>query len=196
MFDSLIAKIMPYKTIAIIVTVVLLIVAIAAAIMRFYNWAYDNGEIHERQKWTEAQSTANKSLLDRAIKAENALRQSQADNQLALNNISAQYQRELNDAKTKVNDTIAKSRAGSLVLRDKYATTNNAAACSGVAKSSASDPGGRNVQTGAQLSGQTSEFLIGLTNEADDAVRQLTACQATVTQLVDFINKRPTLNCY
>lgn len=195
MLEGLIAKLTPYKTIATLIGIGLLIVAIVAAVMHFYNWAYDNGEIHERQKWTEAESKAKTDLLDRAIKAENELRKTQAENQLALNNISAEYQKGLNDAKTKVNDAIAKSRAGDLVLRDKY-TTSNAAACSGVAKSSSSDPGGRNVQTGAELSGQTSEFLIGLANEADDTVRQLAACQTTVTQLVDFISKRPTLNCY
>ncbi len=92
---------------------------------------------------------------------------------------SANYQKGLTDGKAEVDTAVARVRAGQR-LRDPGRTVI-ATDCPGAAVPQAgTGASGRDGQAGAELSAAASEFLLRLAGEADDRVKQLTACQAIV----------------
>ena len=98
----------------------------------------------------------------------------------ALSAIDVRYQNELKNANDSHQRLVAELRAGSLRLRDQYATTG--ANCGGASGGTAATAGERDGEAGTDLSGPATGFLLDLTKEADDAVRQLSACQEVVIE--------------
>jgi len=129
----------------------------------------DAGEQAQRdlKAATEAQA-AYKSLSEQYRAKEQAQAQAFAA-------VSAQYQKRIanNETQRLADLTAVESRA--LVLRDPNADPK---ACGNQAASTTPGASGSNGAKGADLPAKTAGFLLGLANEADAVVGQLTACQA------------------
>ncbi|MBF3800036.1 lysis protein [Burkholderia pseudomallei] len=95
---------------------------------------------------------------------------------LLVTQISTDYERKLNDAKSQADRDIAAARAGALRLRDRAAT------CGNQPSESATGPGaGVSADTGgAELSLPATEFLLSEAGRADEIVLRLNACEAVV----------------
>lgn len=89
---------------------------------------------------------------------------------------AAKYEKERADDKAKHDKDIAAVRSGAIRLRDAAATCASA----GNDPKPSTAPSGSDGPKGADLSGSASEFLLSLANEADDVVKQLTACQQVI----------------
>jgi len=165
-----------YALIAKIIAATVFLGVIVAALMSAYTWAYDNGVTDEKLAWQQSQNLSLQDALTNLKIAEEKNRLAEQAHAAALNQASQNYQKGLNDEKKKRDDVIASYRAGTLSLRDKYAT-NNAGNCEAVSAKTSTSDGGRDATQGAKLSEPLSQFLIGLTSEADEVVQQLTACQ-------------------
>mgnify|MGYP001613099461 FL=1 len=95
--------------------------------------------------------------------------------------VSKRHLKEKADAKRRSERDLAAARSGALKLRDParaVACPPASSGSQGAAPGAAA--GGRDGEAGSELSGAAAEFLLGLANEADDAVRQLAACQAVI----------------
>lgn len=128
----------------------------------------------------------NKALLDAQARVKLLQGEKEALERKAANNqaeISANYQRGLQDGKVRTDRFIADVHAGRIVLRDAGGRAAGAALGAGSeGGGAAAGAGGRDGATGCQLSTAASGFLLGLTGEADDLARQLTACQALIVK--------------
>jgi hypothetical protein len=93
----------------------------------------------------------------------------------AVNVVDKAYQRGLTNGKAAADRVLADRDAGRLVLRDKF----KCPAQRGPAQAAAGTGSG-DGQEGAVLSVEDQDFLVRLATEADDNVRQLTACQAVI----------------
>jgi len=157
-----------------------LALVISVALVQAYGWAYKNGVNAERVAWQTSQNLAlneaNKKLFD----AEERARVAEHLHAVQLNTISNTYQEKLTNEKQRHDNVIVSLRAGNLSLRDKYTEPGNAAPSATLSSETGTGTGGRNEAEGAKLSQPLAEFLIGLANEADEVVQQLTACQAIV----------------
>lgn len=136
-----------------------------------YNWAYNNGVTAERVVWTESQNkavAAKQKVIDKLA----------YDYAQAINENSNQYQKGLQDGQVKKANVIASVNAGTIRLRDKHAADCNVASITSIAPA-----GGRDATEKGGLSRPLTDFLIGLASEADDVVKQLTACQQNYNAL-------------
>lgn len=95
-----------------------------------------------------------------------------------LQQLSADYEKEKEDAKHKTDGLVADAGSGKLRLRDIGATCGEAGGSP--VPDAAPTPGRSDAAAGCQLSAEASRFLLTLTGEADDAVRRLKACQAAL----------------
>lgn len=180
----------PYVGMAKIIAVLALLAALIGATIYAYHWAYDKGAEAEKLTWVTAQ---NKALTDAqsALAATNSKLQSlQAAYNTTVTDNSAAYQKGLKDGQTKKTAAIASVNDGSLVLRDKYAASCPESKADPVQTNAA--PGGRDAETRPGLSRETSEFLVGLTSEADEVVKQLSACQVDYQALYNQCSNLPT----
>ena len=91
--------------------------------------------------------------------------------------ISTTLQGETDAAKAELEAERARARSGTFRLRDHTASRE---ACTGGTGQAAPAPSERDGKAGAYLSAEAADFLLGLAGEADDIVRQLTACQAVI----------------
>lgn len=92
---------------------------------------------------------------------------------------STAYQEGLSHGKKDVDDAVRRVHAG-YRLRDPGRTAAAAECAAGAAAAPDAGAGRRDGEAGAELSAAASEFLLRIAGEADDVVRQLTACQAVV----------------
>ncbi len=143
--------------------------------MRAYDWAYDNGVTDQKviaaTEKNKRLIATNKALIDTQTK----LSQLEYDYAKLVTSNSDQYQKGLQDGQIKKRDIIASINAGTLKLQDNYAARTDCPTSATIAGDPSS--GGRNATSDTGLSRETSEFLISLASEADDVVKQLTACQ-------------------
>ena len=144
------------------------------------SWQHGEGVKTERLDWQTRESKELREANHKITMLQEQARQKEADHAQALFNISLNYQKELNDANKQNKALTDAVRSGQLRLRDHNAACQSA---------SGSDPGtvgpgtsGRDGRTGAYLSTEAAEFLLGLAGEADAVVLQLKACQAVVVQ--------------
>lgn len=159
------------------------LVAVLTMLYTAYEWAYQNGRSDERLEWVTAENKAlqeSKEALEVAIRTSDKLNRDmraleakyQAEDQAK----SANYQKELQNVEKTAKRTIAELRANAIKLRDPYLNR-----VSGLTESGAGESGtpssGCVGETGAELSIETSEFLVDLTSEADEVVEQLTYTQ-------------------
>jgi hypothetical protein len=121
-------------------------------------------------------TAANAKILELQTKYQQEL----LDHANNLTAIEAKHAKENKDAQNITNSLIADIRNGNLKLRDAEATSIPSG---GRTTEQATGPAcGCDGTQGGQLSGKASEFLLSLTGEADDTVRQLSACQAVIVE--------------
>lgn len=158
---------------------VAIVAALAAAGWGLYAEGKASGQAEERVVWqgkeTKELTAANAEILRLTKLAQDAEAKRAED----LAKASADYQKGLADEKTKRDRAVAAARTGTLVLRDPGVA---AGACPPGGAAAAAQPGagGRDGPKAGELSREAGAFLLELTGEADDVVRQLTACQAVV----------------
>lgn len=144
-------------------------------------WYGNNvGKDSERVVWQGKQSkelqAANAKIIDLTEKA----RAQESLHAVELAGISAKYQEALQNEKSKSDRVIADVRAGTRKLRIPIAGPIQTCGSSSSQAPAAAER--RDGEARAELSGSSSDFLIGLASEADAIVRQLTACQAVILQ--------------
>lgn len=146
-----------------------------------YWYGTNVGAEGERVEWQKRENQELAAANKRIVDLTETVRAKESMHAVELANISAQYQKELQDEKSKADRVIADVRAGARKLRIPVASTYQACG-SGEAGKAPAAPFRRDGEARAELSASASSFLIGLANEADQVVRQLTACQAIIMQ--------------
>lgn len=149
----------------------------------FYSYGQQQfglGETAERSKWLERENAelvaANAKIKD----LEEKYRQQERDADIAIAFISSQYEKELIRVKADKDHTIAGLRDGSVRLC--IPVTGTCSPGGGKASAAAVGTGTRDGGARAELSVPAAEFLVGLTSEADEVVKQLGACQAVIEE--------------
>lgn len=168
-----------YQILAKIIALACLALAIVAAAISAYKWAYNNGVNAERVAWQKSEKENLQKAIKHIARLNAKIRDAEQAHALELQTVSNNYQQGLKHEKQKLNDAIASYRAGTISLRDKHAASDTPA-CAGFAAEIGTGTGRRDATEGSQLSQPLAEFLIGLASEADEVVQQLTACQAIV----------------
>lgn len=153
----------------------------AAAVYAIYSYGQQQfalGEKAERAAWL-ARENAQLTKANTKIKTiEEKYRQQEQDAADALAVISSKYQEDLKHVKTEKDRVIAGLRDGNFRLRIPVAASLSA--YGGSASEVAASTCGRNGETRAELSVEASEFLVGLTSEADKVTKQLGRCQDVI----------------
>jgi hypothetical protein len=93
--------------------------------------------------------------------------------------LDARYNQEMTDAKRETETLAAAVRAGELRLRNRFTCPSTSASAGVPAAGTGSSVNPATASGG--LRNEDAELLIRLAAEADDVVRQLTACQAIIT---------------
>lgn len=139
---------------------------------------YKAGAASVQAQW-DAQKLADANAYAQALaKADAQARQQQTQWEQKLAAASTQYQEALRNVETKHTAALAALRAGTLRLRDPGAATGQDG--NGAVPNAATGAGRRDGGTSGELSGPSSEFLLGLAAEADEVAERLGACQAVV----------------
>lgn len=157
---------------------VLLMAAVLGAIYAYGQQQFGLGEKAERTAWLNRENTALTKANTQIKALEDKYRAQEQKHAQDMAAASAKYQEDLMHEKDTKDRVIADLRSGALRLRVPV-TCPDGAGGSGTAAPGPSTIG-RDGETRAELSISASEFLVGLANEADQVVRQLTACQAVV----------------
>jgi hypothetical protein len=181
MMINFLLKLVPanYQILVKIVALACLALVIAAAAISAYNWAYKNGVQAERVVWQQSENSKLQEAIAHINGLNKKIRDAERAHAVELQTVSNNYQQGLKHEKQKFNDVVASYRAGTISLRDKHAASS-APTCAGFTAEIGTGAGRRDATEGANLSQPLAEFLIGLASEADEAVQQLTACQAIV----------------
>lgn len=160
-------------------------VLVGVVVWAFYAYGQQQfglGEKAERSAWLARENTSLTKANTRIKELEEQARTKEREHAQNMAAVSAHYQKDLSHEKAAKDRAIADLRSGALRLRIPLAQP---ACTDGADGSGAPAPGtstvGRDGGTPAELSTEASEFLVGLANEADEVVRQLTACQAVIT---------------
>lgn len=140
-------------------------------------WQNQVGHVEERIIWQAKDNTELTAANATILSMETAARNKEHAWNLQQSIIATQSEKEKQDAKIKTDAILASLSTHSMQLRDPG---HSASASGSIASGSTGGAGGHNDEAGTELSTTTSGFLISLTGEADDVVRQLTACQQTL----------------
>jgi len=162
-----------------VLIILIVVAAIIGAIYAYGDEQFGLGQKAERAEWLSRENTELTEANALIVALEEAAREKERQHALAMAAVSAQYQEDLRDEKATRDRVVADLRSGAQRLRIELARRETAGG-SGTAEGSAS-AGRCDGETHAELSVAASEFLVGLASEADEVVRQLTACQAVVT---------------
>ncbi len=151
---------------------------------------YDRGTFETDAKY----KTRDNQQLQAALAAQKAAeaRAATAEAEAAKSQViaSTNYRKGVKDGEAKTAARIAAARAGNLQLRDPGNPTCPAAQPgSGKAETADAKPGS-NDPSGGQLSGEASEFLLGLTGEADAVANQLALAQSEISTILEVCAKR------
>lgn len=153
----------------------------AAAVLYIHAYGHQQfvlGEKAERAAWL-ARENAQLTKANAKIKAlEEKYRQQEQDAADAIAVISTNYQKDLSNVKAEKDRVIAGLRGGTFRLRIPVAARFGAGR--GTAAEVAAPACGRDGEARTELPIEASEFLVGLTSEADEVVKQLGACQAVI----------------
>lgn len=139
-----------------------------------YLYGRTDGRKLERVEWQAKEIQATQEVIDQRDKAIKDKADTEHAHQAAMLAASKTYQEGLKHERDAKDRALAAVRSGSIRLRDpgtKYTL--------GPARPPGNDPAARRCDAakGADLSDSAAEFLISLASEADEATRQLTACQ-------------------
>ena len=164
----------------ILVTIAACIVVVRA-LLAYGEREYTSGQQAERAAWLAKENVALTRATNRIKELEEQARAAEVKHGQAMASISAQYQKDLKNERLAKDRAIDAVRRGELRLYDPgvRATGDNRVG-GGQACATDATTIGRDGATRSQLSQSASEFLLALASEADEVVRQLTACQAVV----------------
>lgn len=165
------------KIVAYLVLVVSILSSVYFALHKAYTWAYTNGVTATTAQWTARENVQLVTANNKIVQLEDTARQKERDYGINVANIVDTYETEKKNAKTETDATIGKLNNGLIKLRDKYATSSQATCASSTSATSA-DSASNSQEAGTELSETAAKFLLGITDEADDVVLQLQACQA------------------
>ena len=148
-------------------------------------WQRHDGEISERVTWQAKLQDQTQQANAALQAAQSAARKEEQDHAQQLSDISANYQKELQDASKQHAADVAAIRAGTLRLRDPGARPH---ACAGGVSQASTAAGRRDDQAGSGLPGPADgvlsdtavEFLVSEADRADRLAKQLSACQAVI----------------
>lgn len=157
----------------------LLVTVAVLAVLYFYGQQqFGLGEKAERALWLARENTGLVQANAKIKTLEEQYRTQEHKHAAAMAAISVQYQEDLKHVKATKDGIIAGLRGGTFRLRIPVASPvpTYGGAASGVGASTGGCDGG----TRAELSVEASEFLVGLTSEADEVVKQLGKCQAVI----------------
>jgi prophage endopeptidase len=154
------------------------ILSIASSVGTYF-YGHHEGQVVERAAW-EARENKQLALANQVIQAlQQQARETERKHAADLNIISTQHETEITNVRAETKRLVDAAVRGSLKLRIPAAAPSQASA-SGTGQTTAS-ASGRDGSEAGELPAETSRFLLELTGEADEVVKQLTACQATLT---------------
>ena len=159
--------------------IVAMAIAIIVAISAYNGWLINIGKTTERAEWVKRENDELRVANARIKTLEDEARAKELEHGAAMVAASTQYQKDLIHEKSTKDSVIADLRSGVRRLRIELASPH---ATGGSDVSQVGAGAGRcDGPAVGELSGPAAEFLVGLASEADEVVRQLTACQAVVT---------------
>jgi len=157
------------------------ILGVAAAwILSLYGvgaWQNKAGHTVERAAWQERENTELVTANAKILELEEAKRAEEQNLAQAIADISTKYEGEKSDAAKQKARDIAAARAGVLRLRINATCEGAPGSDSGQAPAA---PGERDAAAGTELPAEITGRLYALADDADEVVRQLTACQEVV----------------
>lgn len=182
-----------------LIGVVVLLGAITGLVVAWDNYTtgldekgYDRGVAESTAAYTKRDNVRLQRVLAELKTAQAKAKALEEQYAAAQATADANYKRGVKDGQAKTAARIAAARAGDLKLRDPGNQGGTGPACNpGPAKGeTATTAAGGNAAPAGQLPGsdggilsaEASTFLLALTGEADEVVKQLTAAQATIVQ--------------
>lgn len=143
---------------------------------------YDRGVKDTKSEYALRDNEQLKAALAAQSAAEKRANEAEAKAAAAQTLATTNYQKGVKDGTDKTNARLAAVDAGTLRLRDPAGKTTSCAALGdSVGKTQAAAPAsGSDGQTGSELSGAASQFLLRLTGEADQLARQLALAQDVI----------------
>jgi prophage endopeptidase len=146
-------------------------------------WQHDAGATARDAYWQARDNEALVAANTTIERLNNEARETERARALQLFRIGENHAAEKDAAERRRRDDVANARSGALKLR--VAGACPARSGDGAAAASAAPAGGGDGSTTAELPGEVTAALLDLANDADQVVRQLTACQATVLTYLD-----------
>lgn len=170
---------------AIVAGVILIaLVALVGMVKSYLNGiaeeGYKAGVNDERAKWLAREAKELAAANAEIDRLHREAREEEEHHAEMLAAVSKDYEKEIGNAKRTTKLALDAVRSGSLVLRDPGRTSGCESPRLGPTGEATATAGKRDGPQGADLSATASVFLLELTGEADDVVRQLTACQAVI----------------
>lgn len=140
-------------------------------------WQNKAGHTDERTTWLSRENKELTEANQKIADLNTAIRETERQHTVRLSDISTAYQKELKNAKAQRDRDVATARAGTLRLQF---TPDSQGAGGSETGSTAATASGCNGAERTELPRETVADLLELVNDADDVVRQLTACQAVI----------------
>lgn len=140
-------------------------------------WQNNAGHVAERTTWQGRENKQLASANDTIKRLQTAARKQAQDHAARLSAISSTYQQELQDAEAQRRADIAAVRAGFRLRLPSAAAPNPHI---GSVPEAGAAAGRCDGSTGTELPDTVTADLLGLAADADDIVRQLTACQSVI----------------
>jgi hypothetical protein len=152
-------------------------VAWAGSLVGVGYWQNTAGHTAERVEWQARDNEQLRLANERIVTLQDAARATERLHATRLATVSTTYQKELQNAKAQRERDVAAARAGAIRLQytpdserpggsEAGAVTTGTGRCDGSAR--------------GELPRETTADLLALVDDADEVVRQLTACQAVV----------------
>lgn len=156
------------------------LVALVKLWNNFLEGVREQGREQVRLEFAGRDNEALRDALARVEELQKELRAREAEASRRLAELSAQHDKDTQDANAKNDRFIAGLRDGSLILRDPGATTGSADGSGAASGAAASASGQCDAKERGQLSGAAAEFLRRLTFESDTNTRDLTQAQGVI----------------
>lgn len=153
------------------------LVALAGTGTGGYFFGHSHGVTGEREVWEKRESTELQAANQKIYALEEAARVAESAHALALAAIGTKHAKEIEDARKQKERDVADARSGRIVLR--YPSPCKASS-GGISAPAAAAPSVRDGAETAELPREITADLFALANDADEVVRQLSACQAVI----------------
>ena len=163
-----------------ILAAILLMAAIVGAIYSYGQQQFGLGKQAERADWLARENKELTAANQKITKLEEQYRKQEQRHAQAMADASTQYQEDLKNAQANKDRIIANLRTGDIRLRIPVAATGKAGG--NIPAEALSSATGRDDQAHAELSPEAAEFLVGLVDECDGVVHQLTAAQRVIIE--------------